>query len=258
MFAAYIDFFYIKKEDGKKGKSQKNTPKEGTGHMSSEIKEFYSNETVELEFSHENLIELLIHSPRVSCEYRKLRKRNIVNPIANNEVYFLSSGIMVLTKTDFPINIRKASEFVGLERIILQEDGISEYRAIVDCEVIVFQVGEVLMELFSHQEGWLFLAVEMQKQIKFLTNRYLLMQEDSFSRLKATFFDLASRFGTKQDETYILPKQFNKKFIAEYAGLSPSSVKNVEVSLKSEGFIEIADKFYIVNLEKYCSKNVFS
>ncbi|WP_179946385.1 MULTISPECIES: Crp/Fnr family transcriptional regulator [Listeria] len=221
--------------------------------MLTEIKELYSNDAVESNFNQQNLMKLLIQSPQVKHEYRKMKKNHVINPIKSNEIYFLTSGIIVSQHQDFPISLQQTNEFIGLDTIILQGDYVDNYRPIIDCEVIVFQKSEVLLELLSHQEGWLFLALEMQKQNNVLTNRYLLMNENSFSRLSATFFELASKFGVKQDDAYILPKYFSKKFISEYAGLSPSSLKKMESLLKEEGIVDFVDKIYIVYLERYAN-----
>lgn len=218
--------------------------------MVSEIKELYSNKNVEKSFSQENLIKMLIHSPRVKNEYRKIKKKQTIVPVKNNEIYFLTSGLIVSQYEDQPINLKSANQFIGLDTIILQEDQMYNYQALVDSEVIVFETKEVLMELFSQQEGWLFLTLEMQKQIKLLTDKYLIMQKNSFARLTTTFFELALRFGVKQKDAYILPEYFSKKFIADYSGLSPSSVKKIEVLLREEGIIKFIDKRYVVYLEK--------
>lgn len=219
--------------------------------MISEIEDLYSMENVEVAFNQQNLIELLLQSPRVDYEYRKLRKRSSLDPVKTNEVYFLSTGAIVTTHEEFPVGIKKDGEFIGLDTIILQSDSTYHYHTLVECEVIVFRKEDVLMELFSHQEGWLFLVLEMQKQNRLLINRSLSMRGNSISILSATFLELASRFGMKHNDAYILPRYFSKKFIAEYSGLSTSSVTKTEVILKKEGFIEFSDKVYVVHLNKY-------
>ncbi|MBC1286732.1 Crp/Fnr family transcriptional regulator [Listeria booriae] len=219
--------------------------------MISEIEDLYSIENVESEFNQQSLIKLLTQSSRVTYEYRKLRKRTLIDPILTNEIYFLTSGAIIATNEDFPTSVKKTDEFIGLDTIILQSESTISYRTIVECEVIVFQKEEVLMELFSQQEGWLFLILEMQQQNRLLMNRCFSMRGNSISRLSATFYELATRFGTKQGDVYILPKYFNKKFIAEYSGLSTSSVTKTEVVLKKEGLIEFSDKVYIVSLDRY-------
>lgn len=125
-------------------------------------------------------------------------------------------------------------------------------ETLTDCKLVAISEADYITALTEHPEHIIDLLHVFMDRLNY-TERKLegFILTDSTAHVASFLWDVADRFGRKQEKSIILPLPLTHQRIAEFVGAFRETVTVALNRLKKDGIITIADGYItILNLEK--------
>ncbi|MBC2371055.1 Crp/Fnr family transcriptional regulator [Listeria booriae] len=207
-----------------------------------QILELYGRDTLEDKFNDSNLFRQL---SSLTPKKMEIKKRDVLTS-SSDYIYYIVNGTLAQKKLGVPLAVIGGGSFIGLNSFLFQKNDVEKYEVLEAGTVLAFNKKDTLFLLLSLQEGWLYLLFREKKQNEILVENQLLLYKSGQDRVKETLCQLAEKFGTPVQEGWIIPRCFNKKFLADYTNMTLNSIKRITEIYIAKGWLTIEKYHFII------------
>ncbi|WP_088815959.1 MULTISPECIES: Crp/Fnr family transcriptional regulator [Listeria] len=204
----------------------------------------YDEKAVTEDFSQAKLLDLLLNDNIYPIKRKKmLIKKNELNYLIENDdelVFALETGVAAVYNMNIIIDFVGPEEFIGLHENSLSGVNDTFFQSISnDMQVWKFSKSDVLGKVISTQEGYLY----HYNYLKSILNRYLkkIISQNLTNATKTLQLIqfLTNRFGEELGEDIAIPKIFTRRVMANYLGISQTTLSTILAELQERKIIRI-------------------
>ncbi|EIA3997741.1 Crp/Fnr family transcriptional regulator [Listeria monocytogenes] len=181
-------------------------------------------------------------------------KKNNLIQIREDNIYLIKKGIVAVfldDKAEKLYSLFGEGLFLGYYTIFDSPSAPVFFKALGDCELLIFSKKDIELSLSMLPEGLNFQFAIMKDITKHLCVKSLLQYKDSKNKLILTFEFFAENHGKLiRDNKMILPRVIRTKIVKDFCGLSSCSFYKSLSELNQLGLVEKKEHQWIVDLLK--------
>ncbi|MBC1457139.1 Crp/Fnr family transcriptional regulator [Listeria newyorkensis] len=210
-----------------------------------ELMELYNQETIEQDFHPQKLIALLLDDSTFPIYKERVaygRGDQIVlesNKVESPYMYIVESGIGAIYIGKQIIDFVGEGDFIGLHHSrAVPKTKIHGVVLTGKMTVWRLSLSDVIAKIMSIQEGYLYHYNYMRTIYERYALKIVTNSDMNQKRVENMLQIIIKRFGTEQSEDYVkLPRCFTRDVMANYAGVSKTTLSGILTQLAEEEYI---------------------
>ncbi|MBC1210760.1 Crp/Fnr family transcriptional regulator [Listeria booriae] len=206
------------------------------------LMELYNQDTIEQDFHPRKLLELLLADNNFSIHKERVtfgRGDEIILESVQVEspyVYAVEIGVGALYIGNQIIDFVGEGDFMGLHHSQGAQN-TQMYGEVLTGKMVVwrFLLSDVIAKIMSIQEGYLYHYNYMRMMYERYALKIITSSDTNQQKVESMLQTIVKRFGTERTENHIkLPKCFTRGVIANYIGISNTTLSGVLTQLEKE------------------------
>ncbi|MBA3926317.1 helix-turn-helix domain-containing protein [Listeria rustica] len=220
----------------------------------------YSSNNIQSDFQSKKLLEILLDDQIFPIKKKHIvfgKSDKIVLTDGNNSssiyVYAVEKGMGALILESNIIDFIGEDGFIGLHHSNFMNDSKLHAESLTG-ELVTwrFELQDVLAKIINMQEGYLYHYNYMRETYERYTMKLRAIGEDNDGKVAMLLYSIASWFGIEAEEKDFveLPKIFTRKVLANYMGISHTTLSTVIRELARQGEVISKSQRLLVRVKK--------
>ncbi|MBA3927619.1 Crp/Fnr family transcriptional regulator [Listeria rustica] len=210
-----------------------------------ELMELYNQDTIEQDFHPKKLVSLLLddNSFPIYKEHVSYGRGDKItlesNKVESPYMYIVESGIGAIYIGKQVIDFVGEGDFIGLYHSRAVHD-TKMCGVVLTGKMMVWRLllSDVIAKIMSIQEGYLYHYNYMRMVYERYALKIVTSSDMNQKRVENMLQVIIKRFATEQSEDYVkLPRCFTRDVMANYAGVSKTTLSGILTQLEEEEYI---------------------